>query len=178
MALALTSAGRAKFASLLSGEGKLELTESAREFQKVSAPQSRLARSGGEEAPGPDTPDLFLLRLQQLLPLLEHPEDRLRRTGIQAEAAAFKTAGSIELVGWCGKPSAGRTDRHADGLMRAAVRMTDEVIANDHHGFDSFKETLGKDVEHVSIGEAVTHFHSFTSSFKRSFNSGCCSRLL
>ena len=81
------------------GEGKLELTESAREFQKVSAPQSRLARSGGEEAPGPDTPDLLFLRLQHLLPLLEHPVDRLRGTGIQAEAAAFQAARSIELVG-------------------------------------------------------------------------------
>jgi hypothetical protein len=56
--------------------------------------------------------------------------------------------------------------------------MANEVIANDHHGFDSFKETLRKDVEHISIWEAVTHFHSFTRSFKRSFNSGCCSRLL
>jgi hypothetical protein len=55
--------------------------------------------------------------------------------------------------------------------------MADEVIANDHHGFDSFKETLGKDLEHVSIREAA-HFHSFTSSFNRSFNSGICSRLL
>jgi hypothetical protein len=41
-ALALTSAGRAIFARLLYGEGKLELTESAREFQKVSAPQQEL----------------------------------------------------------------------------------------------------------------------------------------
>jgi hypothetical protein len=54
--------------------------------------------------------------------------------------------------------------------------MTDQVIANDHHGFHSFKETLGEDLKHVSIRKAV-HFHSFTSSFKRSFNSGCCSRL-
>ena len=76
-ALALTSAGRAIFASLLCGEGKLELTESAREFQKVSAPQSRLARSEGEEATGPVTPDLLLLRLQQLLPFLEYPKNRL-----------------------------------------------------------------------------------------------------
>lgn len=45
---------------MLSGEGKLELTESAREFQKVSAPQSRRARSEGEEATGPVTPDIPL----------------------------------------------------------------------------------------------------------------------
>lgn len=76
-ALARTFVARARFASLLCGEGKLELTESAREFQKVSAPQSRLARSGGEEATGPDTPDLFFLRLQHLLSLLEHSIDRL-----------------------------------------------------------------------------------------------------
>ena len=176
-ALALTSAGRAKFASLLWGEGKLELTESAREFQKVSAPQSRLARSGGEEATGPVTPALLFLRLQQLLPLLKHGEDRLRGTGIQTEAAAFETAGRIELVGWCGKPGSGRADRHADGLMRAAVGMTDEVITYDHHGFDSFKETLGEDLEHILIRQTA-HFHSLTSSFSRSFSSGCCSKLL
>jgi hypothetical protein len=81
-ALALTSAGGAKFAHLLCGEGKLELTESAREFQKVSAPQSRRARSGGEEATGPVAPDLLLLRLQHLLALLEHPVDRLRGAGV------------------------------------------------------------------------------------------------
>jgi hypothetical protein len=176
-ALARTFAGRAKFASLLCGEGKLELTESAREFQKVSAPQSGLARSGGEEAPGPVTPDLLFLRLQQLLPLLEHGEDRLRGTGVQAEAAAFQATGRVELVGRSREPSAGRADRNADGLMRAAVGMADEVIANDHHGLDSFKETLGKDLEHVSIRKAA-HFHSFTSSFNRSFSSGCCSKLL
>ena len=34
----------------------------------------------------------LLLRLQQLLPLLEHPIDRLRGAGVQTEAAAFKTA--------------------------------------------------------------------------------------
>jgi len=175
-ALAWTFSGRAKFASLLCGEGKLELTESAREFQKVSAPQSRLARSGGEEATGIDTPRLFFLRLQHLLPLLEHPIDRLRGTGIQTEAATFKTAGRVKLVGRSREPGAGRADWDTDGLMGAAVGMTDQVIANDHHGFDSFKETLGKDLKHVSIRKA-THFHSFTSSFKRSFNSGCCSRL-
>jgi len=177
-ALSRTFAGRAKLASLLCGEGKLELTESAREFQKVSAPQSRLARSGGEEATGLGTPDLLFLRLQQLLALLEHGENRLRGTGIQAEPAAFQTAGRIELVRRSREPGAGRADRNTDGLMGAAVRMADEVIANDHHGFDSFKETLGKNVEHVSIREAVTHFHSFTSSFNRSFSSGCCSKLL
>ena len=176
-ALAWTFAGRAKFASLLCGGGKLELTESAREFQKVSAPQSRIARSEGEEATGPATPNLLFLRLQHLLPLLEHPVDRLRGTGIQAEAAAFQAAGGVELVGRRREPGAGRADGDTDGLMGAAVGMADEVIANDHHRFDSFKETLGKDLEHVSIGKA-SHFHSFTSSFKRSFNSGCCSRLL
>jgi hypothetical protein len=118
----------------------------------------------------------FLLRLQHLLPLLEHPIDRLRGTGIQTEAATFKTAGRVKLVGRSREPGAGRADWNTDGLMGAAVGMTDQVIANDHHGFDSFKETLGKDLKHVSIRKA-THFHSFTSSFKRSFNSGCCSRL-
>jgi len=77
-ALALTFAGGAKHASVFCGEGKLELTESAREFQKGSAPQNRLARSGGEEETGPDTPCLLLLlRLQQLLPFFEHPKDCL-----------------------------------------------------------------------------------------------------
>jgi hypothetical protein len=81
-ALALTFAEGAKHASLFNGEGKLELTESVREFQKASIPQNRIARSGGGEATCPDTPRLFLLRLQQLLPLLEHPKDRLRRAGV------------------------------------------------------------------------------------------------
>ena len=175
-ALSRTFAGRAKLASLLCGEGKLELTESAREFQKVSAPQSRRARSGGEEATGPVTPDLLFLRLQQLLPLLEHGENRLGGTGIQAEAAAFQATGRVELVGRSREPGAGRADRDADCLMGAAVGMADKVIANNHHGLDSFKETLGENIEHVSVWEAA-HFHSFTSSFKRSFNSGCCSRL-
>jgi hypothetical protein len=40
--------------------------------------------------------------------------------------------------------------------MGAAVGMADEVIANDHHGFDSFKETLGKDLKHVSSGRLLT----------------------
>ncbi len=60
-ALALTFARGAKHASVFSKEGKLELTESARGFQEDSAPQSRLVRSGGEEATGPDTPRLLLL---------------------------------------------------------------------------------------------------------------------
>ena len=54
-ALALTFAGEAKHAIVFCREGKLELTESARGFQEDSAPQNRLARSGGEEATGPDT---------------------------------------------------------------------------------------------------------------------------
>jgi hypothetical protein len=49
--------------------------------------------------------------------------------------------------------------------------MPDEVIANDHHGLDSFKETLGKDLKHVFLGETA-HFHSFTRAFSLSFNSG------
>jgi len=132
----------------------------------------RVARAKGTAK----LPRLFL-RLQHLLPLLEHPVDRLRGTGIQAEAAAFQATGRIKLIRRRREPGAGRADRYADSLMRAAVGMANEVIANNHHGFDSFKETLGKDIEHISIWEAVTHFHSFTSSFKRSFNSGCCSRL-
>src|SRR6185436_2815248 len=119
----------------------------------------------------------LLLRLQHLLPLLEHSVDRLRGTGVQTETATFQTAGRVELVGRSGEPGAGRADRDTDGLMGASVWMADEVVTNDHHGFDSFKETLGKDLEHVSIRKAV-HFHSFTSSFSRSFNSGNCSRLL
>jgi hypothetical protein len=55
--------------------------------------------------------------------------------------------------------------------------MADEVIPNDHHRFHSFKETLRKYLEHISIRETA-HFHSFTSSFNRTFNSGYCSRLL
>jgi len=175
--LARTFTGRAKFGSLLCGEGKLELTESAREFQKVSAPQSRLARSGGEEATGSNTPVLFFLWLQHFLSLFEYPINGLRGTGIQAEATAFQATGRVELEGGGGKPGAGRADWNTDGLMGTAGGMADEVIANDHHRFDSFKETLGKDLEHVSIWDAA-HFHSFTSSFNRSFNSGICSRLL
>ena len=89
----------------------------------------------------------------KVLALLENGVNRLRRAGIQAEAATFQTTGRIELVGRGREPGAGRADRNTDGLMSAAVGMADEVIANDHHGFDSFKETLGEDVEHVSIRE-------------------------
>ena len=60
--------------------------------------------------------------------------------------------------------------------MCAAVGMADQVVANDHHGFDSFKETLREDLEHVLFGNAA-HGHSFTSAFNRSFNSGICARL-
>ena len=119
----------------------------------------------------------LLLRLQHLLPLLEYPIDRMRRTGIKTEATAFQAARRIELIRGSREPGTGRADRNTDGLMGATVRMADEVIPNDHHRFDSFKETLGKDLEHVSVWEAA-HFHSFTSSFNRSFNSGICSRLL
>src|SRR5688572_10943429 len=121
-------------------------------------------------------PRLFL-RLQQLPPLFEHGENRLRGTGIQAEPTAFQATGRVEFVGRCRKPSARGADRNTDGLMRAPVGMADEVIADNHHGFDSFEETLGKDLKHISIRETA-HFHSFTSSFNRSFSSGCCSKLL
>jgi hypothetical protein len=30
--------------------------------------------------------------------------------------------------------------------------VADEMIADEHHGFDSFKETLRKDLEHVFFG--------------------------
>jgi hypothetical protein len=69
-ALARTFARRAKFARLLCGEGKLELTESAREFQKVSAPQSRLTRSGGEEATGLTRPTYFFCGSSNFSPFL------------------------------------------------------------------------------------------------------------
>jgi hypothetical protein len=119
----------------------------------------------------------LLLRLQQLSPLLEHSKNRLRRAGIQAEAAAFQASGRVKFEWRGGEPGAGRADRNTDGLMGAAIGMADEVIPNDHHGFDSFKETLGKDLEHVFLRETA-HFHSLTSAFNRSFSSGCCSRLL
>src|SRR5574337_50837 len=61
--------------------------------------------------------------------------------------------------------------------MSAAVGMADEMITNDQHGFDSFKETLREDLKHVLIRQAA-HFHSFTSSLSRSLSSGICSRLL
>ena len=69
-----------------------------------------------------------------------------------------------------------RADRHANGLMRATVRMADQVIADDHHRFDSFEETLREDLKHVLVGETA-HFHSLTRAFRRSFSSGICSRL-
>jgi hypothetical protein len=36
--------------------------------------------------------------------------------------------------------------------MRAAVGVADEMIADEHHGFDSFKETLGEDLKHIFFG--------------------------
>lgn len=73
MALARTFVGRARFAGLLCGEGKLELTESAREFQKVSSPQSRLARSGGEEATALTHPTYFFCGSSTFSPFLNTP---------------------------------------------------------------------------------------------------------
>src|SRR6267143_84074 len=99
----------------------------------------------------------LLLRLQQLLSLPEHRIDRLRGTGIQAEATTFQAAGRIELVGCSREPGAGRADQNTEGVMGAAVGMADDVIANDHHGVDSFKKTLENDLEHDSIWEAA-HF--------------------
>ena len=68
---------------------------------------------------------LLLLRHQYLLAFSEDRVDGLRRAGIQAEAAAFQTAGRVEFERRGGKPGAGRADRHADGLVRAAVGMAD-----------------------------------------------------
>src|SRR5262249_30597313 len=116
------------------------------------------------------------LRLEQLVAFSKDAEDRMRGTGIEAQAATFQTARGVELVGWSREPGPGRTNGHADRIVRAAVRMPDKVVANDHHGFDSFKETLGEDLEHVLFGDAA-HGHSFTSALSRSFNSGICSRL-
>ena len=80
------------------GEGTRKLTESARKFPKTSAPPDRLSRTGGAEASNSSRQTLLFLRLQQLLPLLEHGENRLRGTGVQAEATAFQATGRVELV--------------------------------------------------------------------------------
>jgi len=119
---------------------------------------------------------LLLLRLQQLLTLLEDPEDRLRWAGIQAEPATFQATGGVELIWRCGEPGAGRADGDADGLVGATVGVADEVITHDHHGFDSFEETLREDLKHVFVRETA-HGHSFTRAFSRSFNSGIWSTL-
>src|SRR5215208_5557248 len=119
---------------------------------------------------------LLLLRFQQLLTFFKDSEDGLGWAGIQAKPTAFETAGGIEFIGRRREPCAGRADRYTNGLMGAAVRMPDQVIADNHHRFDSFEETLREDLKHVLVRETA-HFHSFTSSFNRSFNSGICSRL-
>ena len=120
---------------------------------------------------------LLLLRLQQFFAFLEYCIDRLRRAGVEAQSAAFEATGRIEFVGRRGEPCAGRADGNANGLMGATVRMADQVIANNQHGFHSFEETLGEDLEHVFLWETA-HFHSLTRSLSRSFNSGICSILL
>ncbi len=121
-------------------------------------------------------PRLFLLRHQHLLPLLEDPVNRLGGAGIQAEPAALQTAGGVELVRRRRQPGAGGTNGDADRLVGAAIGMSDEVITDDHHGFDSFEETLREDLEHV-LGTLFRHFHSFTRALMRSLSSGICSRL-
>jgi hypothetical protein len=90
-----------------------------------------------------------LLRLQELVSFPKDGIDRLRRAGIQTEPAAFQTAGWIESVRWSRKPGTGGADWDTDGLVSAAVGMADEVIADDHHRFDSFEEALRKDLEHI-----------------------------
>ena len=72
-ALALTCAGRAKFASLLFGEGKLELTESAREFQKVSAPQSDLRALEARKRQALSHPTYFFCGSSIFSPFLNTP---------------------------------------------------------------------------------------------------------
>jgi hypothetical protein len=47
--------------------------------------------------------------------------------------------------------------------MSTTVWVADQVVADDHHGFDSFEETLREDLEHIFFREAA-HFHSFTSA--------------
>lgn len=84
----------------------------------------------------------FLLRPKQLIALLENTVNRLRGTGVQAEAATFEAARGVEFVGWGREPGAGRTDGNADPIVGTTVGMAHEVIAGDHHGFDSFEETL------------------------------------
>lgn len=95
---------------------------------------------------------LCLLRTNELVALLEDAVDRLGGAGVQTEAAAFQTAGRIELVGRRREPGAGRTDGNAHALMCAAVRMADEVVTDDHHRFHSFEETLREDLEHIFLG--------------------------
>ena len=135
-------------------------------------PRPRVARAQGITS----LPRLFLLRLQQLVPLLEDPVDRLRGAGIEAETAAFQASGRIELIRRRREPGAGRANGNTNAVVSAAVRMADEVIANDHHRFDSFEETLREDLKHVFLGKTA-HFHSFTSAFNRSFSSGIWVRL-
>src|SRR5688572_28066672 len=131
------------------------------------------------QAAGPNFRDvrlLLLLRLEQLVAFPEDSEDRVRGAGIEAQAATFQAACGVELIRGGGEPGPGRTHGHADRVMGAAVGVADQVVANDHHGFDSFKETLREDLEHVLFGDAA-HGHSLTRAFNRAFNSGICSRL-
>ena len=65
-------------------------------FRSTALPQPLHRR---EASNSPPDRHLFFLRLQHFLPLLEHPVDRLRGTGIQAEAAAFQATRRVELVG-------------------------------------------------------------------------------
>ena len=76
-ALALIFAERANVACQLCGEGKPELTESVKKFQKFQATGAGAACSGGADVIGSVIPDLFLLRLQHLFALFEDPVDGL-----------------------------------------------------------------------------------------------------
>ena len=91
----------------------------------------------------------FFLRHQHLIAFAIDGINGIRRTGVQAQPARFEAAGCIELERWGGKPGAGRTYGNTDRLVRATIGMTHQVIADDHHGFDSFKKTLREDLEHV-----------------------------
>ena len=119
---------------------------------------------------------LLLLRLQQLIALLEYREDGLRRAGVEAEPTAFQAPRRVEFIGRGRKPCTRRANRHANGLVCATIRVADQVIADDHHRLDSFEETLREDLKHVLVWQAA-HFHSLMSALSRSFNSGICSRL-
>ena len=127
----------------------------------------KAARRGAEGS----APGILITLLAPIAYLCDRPHKSPVTDRRPGTAGSFPGTVRIKLIRRRRKPGACGADRHANGLVGTPVRMAHQVIANEHHRFDSFEETLREDLEHVLWGRLLTS-HSLISSTSRSFNSG------